>query len=164
MIDKRVLVLAVGLGMIGAVQTFLPVSSLSASTSAQPTVDAATKINEQQVREWINAKAQEKASPESFSFQQVNLDEDENLEIISKQNDAVHIGSFYVLDRQTDDRYSLIAEKSWNVPRFQPERWDITRYEDDSEWNTRPAKELGLVAGKRLFETVNHTGGTGIDT
>ncbi|CAM3410508.1 MULTISPECIES: hypothetical protein [Brevibacillus] len=164
MIDKRILVLAAGLGLIGAVQTFLPVSSLSASTPVRPTIGAATEINEHQVREWINAKAQEEASTESFTFQQVNLDEDEDLEIIAKHNGAVHIGSFYVLDRQPDGRYSLIAEKSWNVPRFQLERWDVTRYEDDSEWNTRPAKELGIVAGKRLFETVNHTGGTGLDT
>jgi hypothetical protein len=152
---KRVLVLAAGLGLIGMAQHFLPASLLSASTPAKP-------ITEQQVKQWINAKAEDPINTESFTFQQVQLDEDDAMEIVAKHNGSVHIGSFYILDHQANGSYSLIAEKPWNVPSFQLERWDITRYEDDSDWNSRDAKELGKVADKRLFETINHSGGSGV--
>lgn len=42
-------------------------------------------------------------------------------------------------------------------------RWDITSYEEDSLWNRSSSDEVGTVGGKRLFETINHTGGTGLD-
>lgn len=116
-----------------------------------------------QVIEWINATAQEKVTTGSFSFQYANLDDDKDPEIIAKENGSVHIGHFYVLDRRPDNQYKLIGEESWNVPQFQLNRWDVTSYEEDSLWNRSSVDEVGTVGGKRLFETINHTGGTGLD-
>lgn len=120
------------------------------------------EADKQQIISWINASAQQKASTDSFSYQYVNLDEDDDLEIVAKENSSVHIGTFYVLDRRSDRQYALIAEKRWNVPQLQMKRWDISSYEEGSGWNRSDPDQVGRIAGKRLFETINHTGGTGI--
>lgn len=158
---KKIAIAFAALSLFGIAQ-LIPIPSLSAFT---PVTNPAALVDptRQQVMEWINEQAKDPITTDSFQFQTVNLDDDDDMEIIAKHNGAVHIGSFYVLDRQKDGRYNLIAEESWNVPRFQLDHWDTTRYEDDSDWNSRPVQELGRVAGKRLFETINHTGGTGLD-
>lgn len=144
--------LAAGLALPGLVHAASPIAA-----------SAPAEADKAQVAAWINASAQAKVAPDSLSYQYVNLDEDKEPEIVAKENGAVHIGSFYVLDQLPDHRYALIAEKPWNVPQIQLKRWDATSYEDDSPWNAASPDLVGKVAGKRLFETVNHTGGTGLD-
>lgn len=160
---KKIAIAVAGLALLGISQ-IIPITSLSASAPA-PVTDPAALVDSprQEVMAWINEQAKDPVTTDSFQFQTVNLDDDDDMEIIAKHNGAVHIGSFYILDRQEDGSYKLIAEESWNVPRFQLDRWDPARYEDNSEWNSQSVQELGRVAGKRLFETINRTGGSGVD-
>lgn len=117
----------------------------------------------QQVREIINASAKSPVGEgEQLFMRSVNLDQDREPEIAAYTNGAVHLGMFYLLDRQSE-QYQLIAEKAWNVPHFAPERWQFDRF-DASEWNSEPLQAAGTVAGKRLFEVINRTGGTGLDS
>lgn len=144
--------IAAGIALPGLVHAVAPV--------AAPAPAAADKI---QIAAWINATAQQKVTAESLSFQFINLDDDKEPEIVAKENGAVHIGNFYILDQLPDHHYALIAEKPWNVPQLQLKRWDVTNYEGGSKWNSADPDQVGKVAGKRLFETIDHTGGTGLD-
>ncbi|MBH0329672.1 hypothetical protein ABH14_07600 [Brevibacillus brevis] len=105
-----------------------------------------------QVKEWINKQAKKPIVTDYFDFQFVNLDDDPESEIVAKHNGSVHIGSFYILDQKQDRTYTLIAEEDWNPSRLQLDHWDFTEKE----------VEPAFLAGKRLFETVHHTGGSGV--
>ncbi|UFJ39813.1 hypothetical protein LOK74_17415 [Brevibacillus humidisoli] len=119
--------------------------------------------SQDQIKAVINASAEEPVDDSAELFMRVaNLDDDPEPEIAAYTNDAVHLGMFYLLDRQ-GDAYNLIAEKAWNVPHFAPKRWYFSRF-DAREWNSKEPMEVGKVAGKRLFEVINRTGGTGMDT
>lgn len=130
---------------------------------SQSAVTQQTSVTKEQVLKWINAQAKQRIAPtQEFFFQAVNLDDDPELEIVAKFTGSVHIGTFYVMDLQSGS-YKLIAEKDWNIPHFQLDRWDISRH-DSSGWNHKDPQDIGKVAGKRLFEAINKTGGSGVDS
>jgi hypothetical protein len=136
---------------------------ITASACAGVSANTPNEATKEQVLNSINAQAKQKVTEvHSFSFLPVNLDDDAEQEIVAKSNGAVHLGSFYVLDKQKD-AYVLLAERPWNVPRFQLDRWDITR-SDASVLNSKDPAELGKVAGHRLFEVIDRTGGSGMDS
>ncbi|MFF0829334.1 hypothetical protein ACFYU8_19920 [Brevibacillus sp. NPDC003359] len=115
-----------------------------------------------QVMEWINKQAKNPIVTDNFDFQLVHLDDDPELEIVAKHNGSVHIGNFYILDQKPDRTYALIAEEEWNPPRLQLDHWDYTREENYPGIDKNAEDEPRLLAGKRAFETVQHTGGSGI--
>ncbi|MBO8165059.1 MAG: hypothetical protein H0Z34_15345 [Brevibacillus sp.] len=119
--------------------------------------------DQEQLKALINASAKMQVDDDAkLLVQAANLDDDSDPEIAAYTNGAVHIGSFYLLDRQ-NGTYRLIAERAWNLPHFDPDRWDFRRF-DNGEWNVKDADEIGKVAGIRLFEVINRTGGTGLDS
>ncbi|MGZ0050809.1 hypothetical protein [Brevibacillus gelatini] len=131
--------------------------------AAAPLPAASVSPAPAQVIQWINASAQEPVPVDSphFDFELVNLDEDADWEIIAKHNESVHIGTFYVLDQKPDRTYSLVAEKKWNVPQLQPDRWDYAQEVNHPGLDPHDADRRTALTGVRLIETIDHTGGTG---
>ncbi|MED1916820.1 hypothetical protein P4V64_16005 [Bacillus thuringiensis] len=115
-----------------------------------------------QVMEWINKQAKAPIVTDNFDFQLVNLDDDPEPEIVAKHNGSLHIGNFYILDQRPDRAYALIAEEEWNPPRLQLDHWDYTREVNSPAIDKNTEDEPRLLAGKRVFETVQHTGGSGV--
>ncbi|MFS0553693.1 hypothetical protein [Brevibacillus sp. 179-C9.3 HS] len=129
---------------------------------AAPVSPASKEPTKAQVLEWINKQAKNSIVTDNFDFQLVNLDDDPEREIVAKHNGSVHIGSFYILDQKPNRTYALIAEEEWNPPRLQLDRWDYTREVNHPQIGKNDQDEPRLLAGKRVFETVQHTGGSGI--
>lgn len=99
----------------------------------------------EQVIEWINADTRERITDTAaFSFETANLDEDDDLEIAARFQRTPHLGQFFVLDRRSDGSYRLADERYWNVVH-----WCLT--------------EPREVGGKRMFEVIDRTGGSGLD-
>lgn len=82
---------------------------------------------------------------DGLTYELVNLDNDEDLEIVAKIDGAVHIGNFFVFDKSEDGNYKLVEEKGWKV---------------ESPNLNHPI----YINEKKVFETVERTGGTGLDT
>ncbi|MDD2421033.1 MAG: copper amine oxidase N-terminal domain-containing protein [Heliobacteriaceae bacterium] len=80
---------------------------------------------------------------EGLSFELVNLDGDDDLEIAANIVGGVHIGQFFIFKKDLHGDYKLITEQPWKVER----------------WNFRNPIE---IEGKKLFEIVTRTGGTGV--
>lgn len=137
----------------------LAASSLVLTAPSSLASKAPTKT---QVLDWINKQAKDPVVSDYFDFQLVNLDDDPEPEIVAKHNGSVHIGNFYILDQKADRTYALIAEEKWNPPRLQLDHWDFTREVKSSEIHKTAEDEPRLLAGKRIFETVQHTGGSGV--
>lgn len=114
---------------------------------ADNTVEITNKqpITKEQVSNWINSQGkEERYYIYGLSYELVNLDNDSDLEIVAKIDGAVHIGNFFILDKTEDGIYKLIDEKLWKAecPKL-----------------NQPI----YVNGKKVFETVVRTGGTGAD-
>ncbi|MFF2530217.1 hypothetical protein ACFVS2_15065 [Brevibacillus sp. NPDC058079] len=129
---------------------------------ATPAPLASKEPTTSQVMEWINKQAKAPIVTDNFDFQLVNLDDDPVPEIVAKHNGSVHIGNFYILDQRPDRAYALIAEEEWNPPRLQLDHWDYTREVNSPAIDKNAEDEPRLLAGKRVFETVQHTGGSGV--
>lgn len=104
-------------------------------------------IGKQQVAEWI--KNQGKDNEDSYyldglSYELVNIDSDSDLEVLAKIDGGVHLGQFFIFDKDADAEYQLIAEQDWKV-----ENWDVD--------NTIEIED------KKIFKLVTRTGGTGLD-
>jgi len=143
-----------------------PVEAPAKASPKTPSVKAASSAKDEirQVQAWINAEAKRKIADdrlEDFSYRWIQLDDDPELELVAKINDSVRLGHFYVLDRRPNGTYALLTEQPWNVPHLDLERWDYNHF-DNLNWSTIPSGEEGKVGGKRLFETLNKSGGTGI--
>ncbi|WP_170292089.1 hypothetical protein [Heliobacterium mobile] len=77
-------------------------------------------------------------------FKTFDIDGDGDEEIIAKIDGAVHLGEFFIFDRQMDGQYRLVAEEPWKVESFN----DLTPIE---------------VGRKKIYEVVQRDGGTGLD-
>jgi len=104
-------------------------------------------IDKQQVAEWI--KNQGKTDKDSYfmeglSYDVVNIDADNELEVVAKIDGAVHLGQFFIFDKDSAGEYRLITEQDWKV-----ETWDFDN----------PLE----IEGKKIYKLVTRTGGTGID-
>ncbi|WP_410768625.1 stalk domain-containing protein [Fontibacillus sp. BL9] len=104
-----------------------------------------TKVTLKQVASWVKQQgAGSNYYLEGLSFEEVQLDEDDELEVIAGIDGGVHLGQFFIFDRNASGNYKLLAEKNWKVEQLDP----------------GVAKDVEL---KKVFETVERTGGTGID-
>ncbi len=121
--------------------------SAFAAPPAQPSdykPPAPAAITKELVQKWIETQGKEKGYYfPGLHFEQVNLDEDKELEIVATIDGAVHLGNFFVLDKQAGG-YKLIAERDWKVENIS-------------------LQPLAETDGKRLFKSVERTGGTGLD-
>lgn len=82
---------------------------------------------------------------QGLSYKVANMDEDNDFEIVAKIDEGVHVGYFFIFDRNTQGEYSLVVEKDWKV-----EKWDL------SYW-------YNLKGGSKAYEMTTRAGGTGID-
>ncbi|RCX23557.1 copper amine oxidase-like protein [Fontibacillus phaseoli] len=103
------------------------------------------KVTLEQVASWVKQQgARSNYYLEGLSYEEVQLDEDDELEVIAGIDGGVHLGQFFIFDRNASGSYKLLAEKNWKVEQLDP----------------GAAKD---VESKKVFETVERTGGTGID-
>lgn len=114
--------------------------------SEEPNATAQADLSlKDKIAKWIVEQGQRDAYYlEGLSYIEVQLDIDDELEIIAGIDGGVHLGQFFVFDSDADGEYKLIAEKDWKVEQLHPGM----------------AKDVEL---KQIFETVDRTGGTGID-
>lgn len=104
------------------------------------------EVNIELVKSWIMEQGAEEDSSYYFdglSFEVVNLDEDDDLEIIATIDGGVHLGQFFIFDK-ADGKYKLIAEKPQKIEKV----------------NLLPSINLD---GKKFFALIERTGGTGLD-
>ena len=81
---------------------------------------------------------------EGLSYKVANIDKDNDLEIIAKIDGGVHVGYFFIFDKNSQGKYSLVAEKDWKV-----EKWDL------EYWHN--------LGGNKAYEMTSRAGGTGMD-
>lgn len=81
---------------------------------------------------------------DTLSYELVNLDNDSDLEIAAKVIGGVHIGNFYIFDKNRYGKYSLAAEREWKV-----EIWDFLNYY--------------IIDGIKVYKMTTRTGGSGLD-
>lgn len=109
-----------------------------------PITDVKSK---QEVASWIKEQGKDNEDSyylEGLSYELVNIDSDSDLEIMAKIDGAVHLGQFFIFDKDSAGKYQLIAEQDWKV-----ENWDVDN----------PIE----MEGKKIFKLVTRTGGTGLD-
>lgn len=136
-----VLMFAAGTALSGLARAEIKEKLISENTT-----QTQKAISKKQVTQWIKQQGARKANYyfEGLTFVEVQLDEDKELEVIAGIDGGVHLGHFFVFDRSKAGTYKLIAEKDWKVEQLHP----------------GPAIEMN---SKKLFETVERTGGTGVD-
>jgi hypothetical protein len=83
-----------------------------------------------------------------LSYELLNLDNDSELEIVAKTIGSVHLGDFFIFDKNKYGKYNLVTEQHWHI-----DTWDFSS----------PIANPAEFGNKKIFETVNQTGGTGID-
>jgi hypothetical protein len=82
---------------------------------------------------------------EGLSYKVANLDTDNDFEIVAKIDAGVHVGYFFIFDKNSQGKYSLVAEKDWKV-----EKWDL------EHWHN-------LNGDNKAFEMTTRAGGSGMD-
>jgi hypothetical protein len=92
----------------------------------------------------IRKQKQDSYYVEGLSYDVSNLDDDADWEIVAQIDGGVHLGQFFIFDKDSNGNYKLITEQDWKV-----EQWDFDN----------PIE----IEGKKLFKLVTRTGGTGID-
>ena len=105
-----------------------------------------SKISKEEVINLI--KTQGTKSPyyfEGLSYKVANIDKDDDFEIVAKIDSGVHVGYFFVFDKNSQGKYSLVAEKDWKV-----EKWDLEYW-------------YNLNGGIKAYEMTTRAGGSGID-
>ncbi|MGH4125456.1 MAG: hypothetical protein ACREV6_21285 [Clostridium sp.] len=82
---------------------------------------------------------------EGLSYKVANIDKDNDFEIVAKIDGGVHLGYFFIFDKNSQGKYSLVAEKDWKV-----EKWDL------EYWHN-------LNGENKAYEMTTRSGGLGID-
>lgn len=80
---------------------------------------------------------------EALSYEEVELDGDDEPEVVAAIDGGSHLGAFFIFDKTSSGDYSLIFDKSWKVASL----------------NFGAPIE---VAEKQLFQVVEMTGGSGL--
>ena len=103
-------------------------------------------LSKEQIETIIQAQGKHKDSYyfDGLSYDFVNMDDDADWEIVAKIDGAVHLGNFFIFDKDSSGDYKLITEQEWKV----------------EEWDFRNPIEID---GNKLFKLVTRTGGTGLD-
>ncbi len=109
-------------------------------------LSAQTGITKERVAAWITEQgnAEKDYYLEGLTFEEVNIDEDIEPEVLARIDGGVHLGDFFIFDKQADGSYQLIFEQPWQV-----ESWSMERFRAE-----------GM---NPIFNIVTRTGGTGID-
>lgn len=103
------------------------------------------ELTKEEVITWVKEQSEHKTDYyKEFEYELVNLDSDTELEIIAKNIGGVHLGNFYIFDMNEEGKPELIADEKWHV----------------SDWNVMKPM---MVGGKKIFEVIDRTGGTGVD-
>lgn len=76
--------------------------------------------------------------------EELNIDRDAELEVLARIQSGVHLGDFFVFDKEPDGAYKLIFEQPWHV----------------ESWYTEHSN-AGLLTS--LVRITTRTGGTGLD-
>ncbi len=82
---------------------------------------------------------------EGLSYKVANIDKDKDFEIVAKIDGGVHVGYFFVFDKNNQGKYFLVAEKDWKV-----EKWDL------EYWHY-------LIGDNKVYEMTTRSGGSGVD-
>ena len=80
---------------------------------------------------------------DGLHYELLNIDKDKDLEILARIYGGANIGQFFIFDKSDSSQYKLVTEEDWKV-----ETWNI---------------DTGIIRidGKKIFELVTRTGGTG---
>ena len=57
---------------------------------------------------------------EGLSYKVANIDKDNDFELVAKIDGGVHVGHFFIFDKSSQGKYTLVAQKDWKV-----EKWDL---------------------------------------
>ncbi|TDF93765.1 copper amine oxidase N-terminal domain-containing protein [Paenibacillus piri] len=107
-------------------------------------IESKSPVSKEQVAGWITAQGKENNYYlDGLAYQLVDLDGDNELEVVAAIDGAVHLGNFFIFRKELDGSYRLIQEKRWKVE------------------NVKPNDPIDF-SGKKMFETIEHTGGTGL--
>ena len=87
---------------------------------------------------------------EHLTFQIVDLDEDDDLELVASAPGGTHLGNFFIFDKRKDS-FLLVAERSWHVSK---DNLDRLKNNEALPYETKNHK--------KLFETIEITGGSGV--
>lgn len=82
---------------------------------------------------------------EGLSYKVANIDKDNDFEIVAKIDGGVHVGYFFIFDKNRQGKYSLVAEKDWKV-----EKWDLEYWHNHNGSN-------------KAYEMTTRAGGSGMD-
>jgi hypothetical protein len=129
-----------------------PVRALAEAMGGQVTwdkkthsVNVATGTAKEDVAEWIRKQGKEQDYYfEGLWVEEANLDEDPEAEVLARIDGGVHLGSFFIFDKQSSGSYQLIYEQPWHV----------------DAWGEEYFRADGM---NPLFRIVTRTGGTGMD-
>lgn len=119
-------------------------SSANAEYPKPQLISSKAKLSLQQVTQSIKTQGRKSEYYlKELTFKEVQLDTDKELEVIASSIGGSHLGSFFIFDRN-GNKLKLIAEKEWHVDSLEM-RLPVT------------------VGEKIIFETVENTGGSGLD-
>ncbi|MBD0384764.1 hypothetical protein [Paenibacillus sedimenti] len=121
-------------------------SFLAVTNKASNAMSVQTGINYDEVADLIRKQGKKQNAyyfPGLFT-EELNVDLDPELEVLARTHGGVHLGDFFIFDKQSEGSYKLIFEQPWNV-----ESWDIEHTHAD------------LLTP--LVRIITLTGGTGLD-
>jgi len=110
-------------------------------------------ITKEAVESWVRGQGAEKGNYyfDGLFFEEMNLDGDPEAEVLARIDRGVHLGDFFIFDKQSDGAYRLIFEQPWRVESWEAANVVVSWYNDDFE-DMNP-----------LIEIVTRTGGAGVD-
>ncbi|WP_289137793.1 ABC transporter permease [uncultured Brevibacillus sp.] len=139
------------IGIVSVISIYSIMYSSNEQVIAQENSPASIHIDKAQVAQWIKQQGKEKEYfLDKLTYKFVDLDEDNDLELVASATGGTHLGSFFIFDKQKEG-FKLIAEKYWHV--------------SDENFNKLASNELipyETKNNKRLFETIEDTGGSGV--
>jgi len=139
---KKVVSSALVLGLVIGITSFYAPTTFS---SQAPKSQGQPRVSKDQIKQWIQQQSKKKDHyMEELAFQEINLDQDEELEVVATITGGVHLGTFFLFDKQTNGSYQLAVEQPWKIDSLDLEQ---------------PVLEIG---DKRIYQVVQHTGGTGV--
>ncbi|WP_289136814.1 hypothetical protein [uncultured Brevibacillus sp.] len=139
---KKIVSSAIVLGLVIGMTAFYAPNTFSSQVS---TSQAHPRVGKDQIKQWIQQQSKKKDHyMEGLAFQEINLDQDEELEVVATITGGVHLGTFFLFDKQASGSYQLAVEQPWKIDSLDLEQ---------------PVLEIG---DKRIYQIVQHTGGTGV--
>ena len=110
------------------------------------TMNRETGLTKDIVTAWIQEHGVKKNDyyVDGLSFAEMNIDGDTEDEVLVRIDGGVHLGDFFIFDKQAQDSYTLLFEQPWHV-----ESWRMENYQ---------AEGIGP-----FLTIITRTGGSGID-